>query len=69
MSDVTSHYIVRAKRVAEVGLEGRTSQLHRRSAVAQRGGAQDKLNLFRGSPSKYRTHPRETSYENILCLK
>ena len=41
------------------------SQLHRSSAVAQRRGAQEELNLFRGSPRKYRTHPRETSYENI----
>jgi hypothetical protein len=70
MSDVTNHYIVNAKRVAEaqytvrisqIGtshdyvesrLEGRISQLHRRSAVAQRRGSQEKLNLFRGSPRK-----------------
>ena len=59
MSDVTSHYIVRAKtrrrgtvRISQIGgvydyavsrLEGRTSQLHRRGAVAQREGAQEKL--------------------------
>ena len=34
-------------------LEGRTSQLHRRGTVAQRGGAQEKLNFFRGSLRKY----------------
>ncbi len=26
-------------------------------------------NLFRGSPRKYRTHPRETSYENISWIR
>ena len=79
-SDVTSHHIVRAKRVAEAqyasqigvshnyatsGVEGRTSQFHHRNTVAQRRGDQEKLNLFRGPPLKYRTHPHATSYENI----
>ena len=50
---------------ATSGLKGRTSQLHRRSVVAQRGGTQEKLDLLRGSPRQYRTHPRKTGYENI----
>ncbi len=68
MSDVTSHYVVNAKRVgeaqyaaqigashdyAESRLEGRTSQLHHRDVVAQREGTQEKLDFFRGSPCKY----------------
>ena len=63
MSDVTSHYIVRVKHVAETqSVSLRTSHLR---VVAQRRGDQEKPNLFRSSPRKYRTHPRETSYENI----
>ena len=66
MSDVTSHYVVNAKRIAErisqIGanhdyapsrMEGRTNQLHRRGAVSQREGDQEKLDFFRGSPRKY----------------
>ena len=83
MSDVTSHYIVRAKRVAEAQYSSLRSALTitmqrqgwkveqvsfiagARSLNENSGGAQEKLNLLRGSPRKYRTHPRETSYENI----
>ena len=66
MSDVTSHYVVNAKRIAErisqIGanhdfapsrMEGRTNQLHRRDVVSQREGAQGKLNFFRDFPRKY----------------
>ena len=65
MSDVTSHYKVRTKRVGEsqyVSLRSALSITMQRQGwkveqvsfisgtVVQRGGAQDKLNLFRGSP-------------------
>ena len=60
MSDVTSQYIVRTKRVAETQYaslrSGLVMTMHRqgwnRSAVAQRGGAQEKLDFFQGSPRK-----------------
>ena len=83
MSDVTSNYIVRAKRVAEAHYASLRSAL---DITMQRQGwkveqvrfitgawslKEEELKknlLFRGSPHKYRTHPRETSYENVWWI-
>ena len=57
---VEEQYVLRISQIgvnhdyATSGLEGRTSQLRRKREVAQRRGAQEKLDLFRGSPRKYK---------------
>ncbi len=83
MSDVTNHYIVRAKHEAEEQYESHRSTLTksmqrqgwmvnkylcRGSVVPKWRGSREKPGILQGSLHRRRTHANEISYENIWWI-